>query len=99
MSPPSRQSAGPVGRFLSLFDIRVDNRLFLVNRCLNGQRGTPMSRVLACLVALLLVPSFTSARQIVGSQLQAGPSSQPPRNGQPVTGRSALRGRVVAADS
>jgi hypothetical protein len=61
-----------------------------------------MSRVLVCLMALLLAPSSTSAQQVVGSVggglFQGEPNSQPPKDSQPVTGRSTIRGRIVAAD-
>jgi hypothetical protein len=57
-----------------------------------------MSRVATCLVALFLVASPTSAGQIAGGFIQGGLNSQPPGNAQPVTGRSTIRGRIVAAD-
>ena len=61
-----------------------------------------MSRVLACLVALFLVPSSTSAQGVVGRFINGvvvgPPNGQPPRDVRPVTGRSTLRGRIVAAD-
>jgi protocatechuate 3,4-dioxygenase beta subunit len=60
-----------------------------------------MSRVLTCLVALFLLPSASSARQIVaggGDLSRGGASGQPPRDTQPATGRSTIRGRIVADD-
>ena len=61
-----------------------------------------MARVLACLTALFLIPLSTSAQVesgvIVGSN--QGPLNAPPtRDAGPATGRSTIRGHIVAADS
>jgi len=57
-----------------------------------------MLRLLACLLATLLVPASLSARQVV-SGVTGGFNGQPPRDVRPATGRSTIRGRVTAADS
>lgn len=59
-----------------------------------------LSRLLLC--ALCLIPASASGQQItggiVGGTVQAG-GGQPPRDTRPVTGRSAIRGRILAGDS
>jgi hypothetical protein len=57
-----------------------------------------MPRLLACLLATLLVPASLSARQVV-SGVSGGFNGQPARDVRPATGRSTIRGRVVSADS
>jgi protocatechuate 3,4-dioxygenase beta subunit len=60
-----------------------------------------MARVLACLTALFLIPLSTSAQVESGVVLgfSQGPSSTPARDTRPATGRSTIRGHIVAADS
>jgi hypothetical protein len=56
---------------------------------------------LSCLLLLLLsapAPAQQIVGGIVGGTVQAG-GGQPPRDTRPVTGRSAIRGRVIAGDS
>jgi protocatechuate 3,4-dioxygenase beta subunit len=61
-----------------------------------------MVRVLACLTALFLIPLSTSAQVesgvIVGFN-QGPPNAPPTRDARPATGRSTIRGHIVAADS
>ena len=58
-----------------------------------------MPRLLACLLAMLLVPSSLSALQVVSGVTGGTVIGQPARDVRPATGRSTIRGRVVAADS
>lgn len=57
-----------------------------------------MPRLLASLLAVLLVPSLVASQQIP-TGVTGGFVGQPPRDVRPATGRSTIRGRVVAADS
>jgi hypothetical protein len=59
-----------------------------------------MSRLLSCLVALSFAPIPTFAQQITGA-VQNGPVQggvPPARDTRPTTGRSIIRGRVLASD-
>jgi carboxypeptidase family protein len=60
-----------------------------------------MSRVLACLVALLLFATASPAQTVTTIQLPPGvpPPAAPPRDASQKTGTARIRGRVVAADT
>jgi protocatechuate 3,4-dioxygenase beta subunit len=61
-----------------------------------------MARVLACLTALFLVPlpTFSQVESGVIVGFSQGPPNAPPtRDARPATGRSTIRGHIVAADS
>src|SRR6476660_9812918 len=61
-----------------------------------------MARVLACLTALFLIPLPTLAQVESGVLVgfaQGPPNAPPARDARPATGRSTIRGHIVAADS
>ena len=61
-----------------------------------------MSRMLAGFIILLFIPSPTAAQVeggVVGGFTQVGPLGPTRDNTPPATGRSTIRGRIVAADS
>src|SRR2546430_12855223 len=61
-----------------------------------------MARVLACLMALFLIPLSTSAQiesGVVVGFSQGPPNAPPARDARPATGRSTIRGHIVAADN
>jgi hypothetical protein len=68
-----------------------------------------MPRLLACLLAVQLVPSLVSARQVSarisiiqgpnGPVIFPSPNDQPARDTRPAIGRSTIRGRVIVAES
>src|SRR5438067_65702 len=58
-----------------------------------------MSRLLSCLVAFCLASIPTFAQQVVGGVASgAAPAGVPARDTRPTTGRSTIRGRVLASD-
>jgi protocatechuate 3,4-dioxygenase beta subunit len=83
--------------------VHSDNLPYMQLGVAASRQAAQVSRVLDCLVALLLVSSWMSGQAISGGDatafVQGGLYRNPTRDTGPATGRSTIRGRIVAADN